>query len=37
MARLPWLIRTRFESLGIFFSDKSRKQIFRDILGKILS
>ena len=30
MARLPWLIGTRFESLQNF-SDSSRKQIFREI------
>ena len=33
MARLPRLIQTRFRSLGNS-SDSSRKQIFRDILGK---
>ena len=32
MVRLPWLIRTRFLSLGNSF-DSSRKQIFKDILG----
>ena len=30
--RVLWMIRTRFESLGIS-SDSSRKQICRDILG----
>ena len=30
MARLPWLIRTRFESLRSS-SDSTRKQIFREI------
>ena len=33
MAHLPCLIQTRFESLGNS-SDRSNKQIFRDILGK---
>ena len=30
MARLRWLIRTRFESLR-YYSDSSGKQIFREI------
>ena len=35
MARAPWLIQTRvFESLENS-SDSSRKQIFKEILGKI--
>ena len=33
MASLPWLIQTRFEFLE-YSSNSSRKQIFRDILGK---
>ena len=32
MSCLPWLVRTRFKSLGNS-SDSSRKQKFRDILG----
>ena len=32
MARLPWLIRTRFESLRNS-SDSSRKQIFKDFFS----